>query len=67
MYFTVNYPSKAAAKRALANGEQVRVKPTSEFDKGGDGEFYIEGPWYPKPHTFYGKVTVKNGLVVTIK
>ena len=67
MYFTTNYKSKAAAKRDLAAGVEVRVKANSEFDKSGDGEFYVEGPWYPAPHTFYGKVTVKGGVVVNIK
>ena len=67
MYFTENFKSKAAAKRARAEGKEERVKATSEFDRSGDGEFDIEGPWYPQPHTFYGKVTVKGGVVVSIK
>jgi hypothetical protein len=65
MYFTTNYPSKAAAKRALAAGEEVYVKRTSSFERLEAGEHSVEGPWYPKPHTFYGTVTIGDGGRVT--
>ena len=66
MYFTTNYKSKAAAKRALASGEEVRVRCNSAFERlDRAGEFSVEGPWYPQLHTFYGTVTIEAGGRVT--
>jgi hypothetical protein len=67
MYFSTDYPSKAAARRAMANGEVVRVMSNSPFEEVTDGTHTVEGPHYPKPHTFYGTVTVRNGIVTAIK
>lgn len=65
MYFTTNFRSKAAAKRALDAGEEVRVMRTSSFERLTAGEHSVEGPHYPKPHTFYGTVTIEDGGRVT--
>jgi hypothetical protein len=65
MYFTTNYRSKAAAKRALAAGENVRVRRTSEFERLTAGDHSVEGPWSPDHHTFYGTVTIEDGGRVT--
>jgi hypothetical protein len=68
MYFTTNFKSKAAAKRALAAGEEVFVKRTSSFERLEAGQHSVEGPWYPQPHTFYGTVTIEDhGRVTEIK
>lgn len=64
MYFTENYKSKAAVKRALAAGENVRVRRTSEFETLDAGEKWVEGPW-GGAHTFYGQVVIEDGGRVT--
>ena len=68
MYFTENFRSKAAVKRALAEGRTVRVKATSEFTPAPcNGDVDIEGPWYPQPHTFYGTAVIREGYVVEVR
>lgn len=68
MYFTHNYRSKAAVRRALAAGETVRVKATSEFTPAPcNGEADVEGPWAPDHHTFYGVAVVRDGIVVEVR
>ncbi len=32
-----------------------------------DGSASLEGPHYPKPHTWYASVILKNGIVVSVK
>jgi len=32
-----------------------------------NGTEYVEGPHYPKPHTWYASVTVKDGIVIKVK
>lgn len=31
------------------------------------GTVYLEGPHYPKPHTWYAQAELKNGIVVKVK
>ena len=66
-YLLPNLASKAAVKRAIASGQLVRVISNSAWgDIPQDGVVSVEGPHYPKPHTFYGEATVKGGKVVKI-
>ena len=66
-YVTGNPKSKAAIKRAIAEGKRVTV-----FDPGflgsipTDGTVSIEGPHYPEPHKWYGRATLKGGKVIKI-
>ena len=32
-----------------------------------NGTEYVEGPHYPKPHTWYAQVEVRDGEVVKVK
>ena len=68
-YVTPNFPSKKALKEAVAAGKEVRV-----FNPGLGGEIpknakglAVEGPHYPKPHTWYGQVDIEDGKVVKVK
>lgn len=67
MYVSPNYPSKAALKRALAAGERVTV-----FSPGlgtpREGTESVEGPHYPKPHSWYARVETRrdgSDIIVT--
>lgn len=64
MAYTVrDFPSKKALKTALANGDRVEVFQPGPF--GGDvrdGTVYLEGPHYPRPHTWYAAATVRTAL-----
>jgi hypothetical protein len=67
MYVSPNYPSKAALKRALKEGTRVTVFSPGPFPAPTDGRVGIEGPHYPKPHSWYGQATVVDGVVTGVK
>lgn len=66
MYVNPNFPTKKALKQALLAGEKVQIFSPGPFPATENGEDYIEGPHYPKPHTWYAKVQVKNGYVIKV-
>jgi hypothetical protein len=67
MYVTPNFPSKAAARRAIAAGTKVELILYGPFDKLIDnGTVAVEGPHYPQPHKWWGTAHVKGGRVVKI-
>lgn len=66
MYLSPNFKSKAAAKRAIAEGKRVTVFAPGLGTVPENGRATIEGPHYPKPHTFYGTAHIVDGLVVKI-
>lgn len=77
MYTVKNYPTKKALKEAVARGEQVTVfqpndmfgvtSRTIEHSKVRDVQISLEGPHYPKPHTWYAQATIRDGFVVKVK
>lgn len=71
MYTVMNFKSKKALKEAVAAGEPVRV-----FQPNGDlfnvvvpteGTVFLEGPHYPKPHSWYAQAELKGGLIIKVK
>ena len=66
-YVDPNYPTKKALKEAVAAGKDVFVFSPGPFGAKQDGTEYIEGPHYPKPHSWYAQVTVVNGKVIKVK
>lgn len=67
MYVSPNFLTKKAFKEAVARGEAVRVYSPGMFPAKRDGTEYVEGPHYPKPHTWDAEVEVKDGVVVKVK
>lgn len=67
MYTTKNYKSKAELKRDVAAGVPVRLYAPGLGTPKDNGTEYVEGPHYPRPHTWYAEVQVVNGLVVKVK
>jgi hypothetical protein len=67
VYVSPNYLTKKALKEAVAAGKSVYVYSPGPFPAKKDGTEYIEGPHYPKPHTWYAQVEVKDGKVVKVK
>lgn len=75
-YYTErNFESKKELKAALAAGETVKVWSRSavyygmgghkiEESKAGPVEVALEGPHYPKPHTWYASAKILNGAIV---
>lgn len=70
MYVSPNYRTKKQLKEAVAEGRIVTVyQPNDDFTGAvppRDGEVSVEGPHYPKPHSWYARVTVKGGRVVKV-
>jgi hypothetical protein len=68
MYTNTNFKSKKALKDAVKEGQKIGVHSAGPFDKGiKDGEVMLEGPHYPKPHTWYATAVLENGIIVSIK
>lgn len=68
-YLYPNLPSKAAYRRAIADGAIVTARDKTPWGDAPveDGQVAFEGPHAPETHRFYGKATVKDGMVVKIQ
>ena len=66
MYVEPNFKSKKALKEAVKNGDCVRVFSPGPFPCPTNGRVSVEGPHYPKPHTFDASVEVANGVVTKV-
>lgn len=67
MYTSENFKSKKAFKEAVAAGKRVTLFAPGLGSPPHNGTCAVEGPHYPKPHTWYAEVTVKDGIVVKVK
>lgn len=69
MYTRKNFKSKAALKRAIANGEKITVYQPGPFASPGPIKktVYLEGPHYPEPHRWYAKGTMDETGTYLIK
>lgn len=67
MYVTPNFKHKKHLKEAVDAGAPVRLLSNSPFDDANvTGEVSVEGPHYPKPHTWYARVRAEEGAVVEV-
>ena len=64
-YCVRNFRTKKALKEAVSNGENVEIEPDA-FNRIKSGKFYLEGPHYPEPHTWYAQAIVESGRVVKV-
>lgn len=67
MYTVKNFKSKKALKEALAKGERIEIFSPGPFPAPKDGSVGLEGPHYPKPHTWYASAIVKDGVIISVK
>lgn len=67
MYVSPDYPSKKALKEALAAGVPVQVYQPGMGTVPPSGRVCLEGPHYPRPHTWYATGTMKDGRLVSVK
>lgn len=69
MYTITNFKTKKALKESVANGDQNGYYQVGPFggNEPQDGEIALEGPHYPKPHSWYATATVKDGVIVKVK
>lgn len=67
MYTMKDYPTKKALKEAVAQGDAVRLYAPGLGTPKDNGTETVEGPHYPRPHTWYATVEMRDGLVVKVK
>ena len=67
MYVEGNPKTKKALKEMVASGRPVYVFSPGPFPAPTSGETSVEGPHYPKPHTWYARVVLENGKIVKVK
>ena len=71
-YVDPDYKTKKAFKKAVGAGVQHRpYNPSGMFPLNGQapgwsGHTTIEGPHYPKPHTWHASCEVMDGVVVRV-
>lgn len=65
MAYTVeNFKSKKALKEAFASGKVIEVYQPGPFGPGvRNGVVALEGPHYPKPHSWYATALVWDGKI----
>lgn len=67
MYASRNFKTKKQFKEAVHGGEFVTLNPQGLETTIENGREAVCGPWYPKPHTWYASVTVKDGRIREVK
>jgi hypothetical protein len=67
MYVSPDFKTKKALKEALAAGKDVDVYPPGLGRVPTDGNVALEGPHYPKPHTWYAEGKMVGGKLVSVK
>lgn len=66
-YTNTNFKTKKALKDALAAGQEVEVHEPGYGMIPANGTVCLEGPHYPKPHTWYATGTMKDGKLVKVR
>lgn len=66
-YVDPNFKTKKALKDAVAKGESVSVFQPGMGSVPTDGTIALEGPHYPKPHTWYATGRMQGGKLVSVK
>ena len=67
MYTVENFPTKKALKEAVAAGKEVTLFAPGLGAPKINGTESVEGPHYPKPHSWYAQVTMVDGAVTKVK
>jgi hypothetical protein len=66
-YVDPDYPTKKALKEAISSGRRpFTYNPAGMFPTTQNGVDTIEGPHYPRPHRWYARVKVEDGVVVKV-
>ena len=71
-YADKDFLTKKALKQSVTSDRPPRilfgvsVVPDPVEAPDYTGVAFLEGPWYPKPHTWYAKVQVTNGIITKV-
>ena len=67
MYVSPDFLRKKDLRRAVSLGRRVMVfQPSGIFPSKTDGDVNVEGPHYPRPHTWYAMVRVVDSVVIKV-
>jgi hypothetical protein len=66
-YTSPDFKSKKALKDWLAAGKPVEVFQPGLGTVPVNGRIALEGPHYPKPHTWYAEATMVDGKLAKVK
>jgi hypothetical protein len=68
-YTNYNFKTKKELKESVARGDKPRChQPGLGPDLSNyTGKTTLEGPHYPKPHTWYAEAWLENGVVIKVK
>lgn len=66
-YVEGNPRTKKQLKEWVKEGRDVIVFEPGLGTVPRDGTVYLEGPHYPKPHTWYAQGTMKDGRLVKVR
>lgn len=67
MYSSINFKTKKAFREYVESGKKVSLFAPGLGSPKENGIEYVEGPWYPQPHTFYATVEVSDGIVTKVR
>ena len=67
MYTSTNFKTKKEFKEAVEKGKRITLYAPGYGTPAVNGIDFVEGPHYPKPHTWYAQVTMKNGIVEEVR
>jgi hypothetical protein len=67
MYSEVNFKTKKALKEAVAEGRKIGIYAPGIGTPQKSGREFLEGPWYPAPHSWYAEVEMKDGYIIKVK
>ena len=63
-YTVINFTTKKALREAHAAGKVIEVYQPGGLFPLHDGSCTLEGPHYPRPHTWYAQCEVRGGRIV---
>jgi hypothetical protein len=67
-YIDGNPTTKKMLKDWVTAGKDVTAFSPGPFGQPPEnGEISVEGPHYPKPHTWYARVEIRDGRVVKVR
>ena len=65
-YVDPDFKNKKALKNALESGMVISFFQPGLGTVPENGTIALEGPHYPKPHTWYGTGTMRDGKLVKV-
>ena len=66
-YVSPDFKTKKALKEALKEGKFVTVYQPGLGTIPVNGSIALEGPHFPRPHSWYAEGTMENGKLVKVK